>query len=279
MNLLNLLTGSMTSDESVQSLSGKTGIAKSKIIQLLMLALPLLLGKLTQNASNGDGALSLLGALGQHKEKRSMAEQIAEADAKDGGKILDHILGEKNDETIERLAAQTDLETGEVRSILSNIAPGLLSGLSAATDESQTQSAQNGISSGGFDLGSLFSMFGGAAAQDAQGASQGQQGGLQLLQGQPAAQPQQPSQPQQGGLQLDQEPAAEPLGGQSAAQESGLGGAGGFLDLFSSLFGGFGEDPSAPVAEPAAEQQIQQTESTAAYDGSDLLQSLLSFLH
>ena len=229
MNLLNLLTGSMTSDASVQSLSGKTGISKSKIIQLLMLALPLLLGKLTQNASNGDGALSLLGALGQHKEKRSMAEQIEEADAEDGEKILGHILGDQNDATIERLAEQTELESGQVRSLLSNIAPALLSGLSAATDESQAQSAQaaqSGPAAGGFDLGSLFSMFGGASAE---------------------------------GQQTQQSPQSS-------------------LGMLGSLFGGLGEDPhSAVESSPLSLQQETPVESS--YDGSDLLQSLLSFLH
>ena len=39
MNLLNMLLGSMTSDSSVESLSGKTGISSSKILQLLKLAL------------------------------------------------------------------------------------------------------------------------------------------------------------------------------------------------------------------------------------------------
>lgn len=82
MNLLSLLLGSMTQSSSVDSLSGKTGISSAAVKQLLMLALPILLKSLTQNASSKEGAQSLLGALAQHKNDMPMADQLSNADAK-----------------------------------------------------------------------------------------------------------------------------------------------------------------------------------------------------
>lgn len=152
MNLLSLLLGSMMTQSSVNSLSGKTGSSSSLIMKLLPLAIPILIKYMTQNASSQQGATSLLGALTQHKRTDSMDLQLADADADDGNKILNHILGNNYGSVINQLAGQSGASAGEVSSILSNIAPALLSGVSAAN--SQPQSA---------GLGNLLSLFGGSA--------------------------------------------------------------------------------------------------------------------
>jgi hypothetical protein len=150
MNLLSLLLGSMTQSSSVDSLSGKTGISSAAVKQLLMLALPILLKSLTQNASSKEGAQSLLGALAQHKNDMPMADQLSNADAEDGGKIINHILGGNKEATIANLASQTGLSNDQVSSVLANSAPAILSSLSATTSAGQAQQ-------GAFDLGSAAS--------------------------------------------------------------------------------------------------------------------------
>ena len=83
MNLLSLLAGTMLSQSSVNSVSGKTGLSSKQIQKLVMLALPILIKYMTKNASSGDGALSLLGALSQHKNKagnQSRGKQRKQAD-------------------------------------------------------------------------------------------------------------------------------------------------------------------------------------------------------
>jgi hypothetical protein len=70
----------MLSQSSVNSVSGKTGLSNKQIQKLVMLALPILIKYMTQNASSGDGALSLLGALSQHKNNNSMDLQLKDAD-------------------------------------------------------------------------------------------------------------------------------------------------------------------------------------------------------
>ena len=93
MNLLQLLMGAMTSQSSVGSVSGKTGLSNKQVQQLMLLAIPLLLKYMTKNASSGNGAQSLLGALAQHTDQKNMDKQIDDADEEDGSKIISHILG------------------------------------------------------------------------------------------------------------------------------------------------------------------------------------------
>ena len=139
MNLLSLLAGTMLSQSSVNSVSGKTGLSSKQIQKLVMLALPILIKYMTQNASSGDGALSLLGALSQHKNNNSMDLQLKDADEEDGAKIIHHILGRKENAVTQDLSAQTSLGTDQVQQVLSILAPGLMSGVSNAAEANAAQ--------------------------------------------------------------------------------------------------------------------------------------------
>ena len=155
MNLLQLLLGSLTSDNSVNSLAKKTGISSKLVSKLIVMAVPLLIKYMTKNASTASGAQSLLSALTQHKGTRSMSEQIDEVDEEDGQKIIGHILGNDKEQVFSTLAKETGLQTNEVSKGLGALAPALLTGLAAAT----TSAAKP--SSNGLDLGDLLGMFGG----------------------------------------------------------------------------------------------------------------------
>ena len=176
MNLLSLLLSSMLTQNSVQSLEQKTDVSGSLIRKLLPLAIPLLIRAMTKNASNQAGALSLLGALSQHKSTSTMDNQIQSADAQDGGKILGHILGSDYSNVVSELAGETGMNDDQVSSVLANIAPALLSGVSAANAQAARPAQASGM-----DLGSLLSMFGGASAQPAQASSSNELNGASLL--------------------------------------------------------------------------------------------------
>ena len=163
MNLLSLLLKSMLTDSSVSALAKKTGLSTKVLKKLIPLAIPLLIKFMTNNASSQSGALSLLGALGQHTNKRTLAEQIDEADTEDGSKIIGHIFGNQSASAIGNLAHQTGLNTSDVSSALSAMAPALLSGLSGAT-ASVASKPQVDLSDG-LDLSDLMGMFGGMQAQ------------------------------------------------------------------------------------------------------------------
>ena len=163
MNLLSMLLSSMLSSGSVNNLSGKTGLSSQQVAKLVRLALPILLKAMTGNASSASGLASLVGALTQHTSKSSFADQIGEADTRDGSRIIGHILGSEEDAVVSRLAGESGASADQVSALLSMIAPALMSGVSAASEaqvQSQTQ-AQAAPAGGIFDLSSMLSMFGG----------------------------------------------------------------------------------------------------------------------
>ncbi len=164
MNLLNMLTGAMKAKKVISSLSNASGGSSDQVSGLIDLAMPLLMQSLTSNASSQSGAQSLLGALSQHTNTASITDQIMSADTADGSAILGHIFGENEGQVVQSLSQDSGMNSDQVMSVLSSIAPALLSGLSAATQTAQTQQAANsGISADSLDLSDLMGMLGGAA--------------------------------------------------------------------------------------------------------------------
>ena len=163
MNLLGILLKTLLTEGALKALAKKTGLNQKQLKKLLPLAVPLLLKMLTRNASEKDGALSQLGALTQHTSKKPMAQQIEEADTEDGEKIVGHILGKGKDQDLLTLSSQSGLSQKEVQSVLSGIAPALLSGLSAATN-SGSASGKVDLSDG-LDLGEVLTLLAGANAK------------------------------------------------------------------------------------------------------------------
>lgn len=252
MNLLQLLLGSLMSDNSVNSMSKKTGISSKLVSKLIVMAVPLLIKYMTKNASTTSGAQSLLGALTQHTGTRSMSEQIDEVDEEDGRKIIGHILGDDQEKVVSTLANETGLQTSEVTKGLGALAPALLTGLAAAT----TSAAKP--SSNGLDLGDLMGMFGGSQTSATSGLDM-----LGSLLG--AAVPQQQQQPTSllgslfgGNKQEEPQPTSllSGLFGAEPQQASPVSNLGGLMGL---LGGG---------------QQATQS----SIDGSDLLSALTSLM-
>lgn len=161
MSLLSTLLGGLSDDNAVNAASQKTGISKDVIGGLISAAIPLLIKKLTSNAQSQQGASSLLGALSQHTDTANIAEQIANADTQDGAAIIGHILGSEQGADIAQLAQQSGISENQVSSVLSSIAPALMSSLSAANTANVQQATQQ--SSGG--LGSILGgLFGGSSS-------------------------------------------------------------------------------------------------------------------
>ena len=161
MNLLSILLKSLLADASLSALAKKTGLSGAVLKKLLPLAIPLLLKALTNNAASQNGVQSLLGALTQHTSKKSMEEQIEEADTEDGGKIIGHILGKEKDQSLLTLSNQSGLSQQQVSSVLSGIAPALLSGLSMAAGGGNSGKVDL---SDGLDLGEVLVLLSGGSA-------------------------------------------------------------------------------------------------------------------
>ena len=259
MSLLSLLTQSMSSQSSVNSLAKKTGISDAAVKMIVSAAIPLLLKSLTKNASSQQGAASLLGALGQHKNTKALSLQIEEADADDGNKIIGHIFGDSTNDVVSQLSQQTGLDNSQVNSVLGNMAPALLSSISAATAASSAgQNANSGLQN---------------LTQAASQASQQVQP-LQSLDSKPEQQ--QPAGIIGGllsGLFGGGSAAQEPVQTASAPQQASglldslLGGSG--SDMLGSILGGSGDDLLGSLLGGGGDDNSD--------DGSSLLSSLLGF--
>ena len=161
MNLLSILLKLLLNKKTLTALAKKSGLTPAKLKKLLPLALPLLIKYLTSNASNQSGALSLLGALGQHSTAKALPEQIAEADPEDGKKILGHIFGQNADSEIQVLANQAGLSGKETSAALDSIAPVLLSILNTAASSAKKKKVDL---SDGLDLSDVMGLLGGSSS-------------------------------------------------------------------------------------------------------------------
>jgi len=169
MNLLQLLTGTLTTNDSVDSVSKKTGVSNAAIKKLLFMAVPLLISYLTKNASKKEGAQSLLGALMQHTSTATVSQQIKNADSDDGAKIIAHILGKDQNTIVNSLASDANLTTAQVNSVLNNIAPAILNSLSTVNSAAMQKPAANKVDlSDGIDLSDIAGLLGGASVTNTQ---------------------------------------------------------------------------------------------------------------
>ena len=123
-SLLKVLQG-----DGVATLSQATKSDEAKVNAVLADALPVLVGKMSDNASTKDGAASLNKALNDHRTGGTIdvASFLKTADSEDGEKILSHILGSDKDAATKALSQRSGLSSKKVSSILSLVAPLLLS--------------------------------------------------------------------------------------------------------------------------------------------------------
>ena len=141
MDLLSMFSGLFTQSSSVDALSEKSGTDSTQTKGILETALPMLFSALTSNASSESGASSLLGALQQHTNTDSIENQIKDADAEDGSKIIAHILGSKQSDVVQAISEKTGATANQVSSLLSNMAPSMMSGLSAVASATKKTAA------------------------------------------------------------------------------------------------------------------------------------------
>ena len=235
-----MLMSSMTSNSSVEALSKKSGGSSKAIKTMLLFAIPLLIKYLTKNAkASQSGATSLLGALQQHTSTQSVSNQIANADTADGAAILGHIFGNDYSNVVSSLASQSGLTQTQASSVLQNIAPALMSGLSAATTSATTQSQSSGFNlSDGLDLSDIAALMGG-------GQKPQQSSATSLL----------------GSL----------LGGGSSQQQSS-----GVTGMLGSLLGGGSSQQSSSSGLLGSLLGGGSSANDSALNGMDLLSTLLS---
>ncbi len=143
MDLFGLITQQLANGSTLTQMGKRVGANSSQVQQVVQLGLPALLQNLTRNASTPQGATSLTRALSQHQndEVQDVTGFLKNVDTADGGKILQHIFGDRNQKVQSNLANQAGLDVSQVSGLLSQLAPLLLGTLGR---QSAQQRAQHG---------------------------------------------------------------------------------------------------------------------------------------
>ncbi len=137
---INSLLGTMLSDESVRSVSARTGASDDEVRSILSSALPAMLQGAQQQSAGSDTAQSFANALTQHgkDDTADLASFLGSVDMDDGAKIVAHLLGANGASTVSEQAGVSSRKTD---SVLSTAAPLLLALLGQETKKKKTESA------------------------------------------------------------------------------------------------------------------------------------------
>jgi len=117
----------------VSGVSNETNQPQNKTQDVLTMALPVLMTAMKRNAATPQGAEGLLGAL-NNKHDGSILDNlgglfnggVGNEVITDGSKILDHVLGGKQQQVASTLGAKTGMDANSVAQILKVAAPILL---------------------------------------------------------------------------------------------------------------------------------------------------------
>ncbi len=127
--IMNLLGGDL-GKSLVEGLSSQIGQSKSNTSNLLNMAMPVLLQAMQRNASSPKGAAGLMGAL-SNKHDGSILDNLgavfsgsnSNAIQEDGGKILGHVFGNRQQNIQNALSKQSGMDASSVSQILKIAAP------------------------------------------------------------------------------------------------------------------------------------------------------------
>ena len=131
------LAGALLSSESVNGLSSLSGVSDNDVTNVLTQALPALLDGAKGQAKDENTAESFAGALADHAkaDTGNLTKFLGNVDLKDGAKIIGHLLGSSENDTIEKVAKQAGVSNDKTSTILSAAAPLLMSLLGQQADE------------------------------------------------------------------------------------------------------------------------------------------------
>ncbi|MGB0980989.1 MAG: DUF937 domain-containing protein [Winogradskyella sp.] len=136
----------------ISGVSGSTGTDPNKTSSVLTMALPVLMKAMERNASTPDGAQGIMGAL-NNKHDGSILDNLSglfgggvdESVTNEGGKILGHILGQKQQGVEQVIGQKSGLDAGSVGQILKVAAP-ILMGVLGKQAKQNSLSSQNDLS-------------------------------------------------------------------------------------------------------------------------------------
>jgi hypothetical protein len=149
MSMLDMLQQRLGGD-AVNQISRQLGTDPATTQAAIATALPMLVGALARNAQDPDKAGALANALGRHDGSvlDDVAGYLGRADTGDGGGILGHVLGARQETVQTGLGQAAGLDPSKAGTLLSMLAPLVMGALGKAQREK------------GLDTGGLAGMLG-----------------------------------------------------------------------------------------------------------------------
>lgn len=169
---LQKLASTLLSSDSINGLSTATGATGNEIKKVLTNALPALLNGAKNQADAEDTSESFANALSQHAkdDTNNLGRFLGKVDMADGAKIISHLLGSDKNDVVKDVAKKAGVSQKKTNSILSAIAPLLLSLLGQQAQEEDNSSPIGGLMGsllGNADMGSLLvGLLGGSSAEE-----------------------------------------------------------------------------------------------------------------
>lgn len=139
MNLLELLTQNVDTNELVNSLSKKLDVDKKQVETVIRTVIPTLIADLGSNVQSKKGAKSLIDALDKHRDVdiNDMQDFLSNVDLEDGQKILTHIFGKKQTQIEKDISDRSGLEINQVTILMATLAPIVMAFLGNQKKESE----------------------------------------------------------------------------------------------------------------------------------------------
>jgi hypothetical protein len=152
----------------VSGVSNQTNQPQNKTKDVLTMALPVLMAAMKKNANTPQGAEGLLGAIG-NKHDGSILDNLGSlfeggvdsSVIEDGGKILGHVLGGKQQHVEMALSQKSGIDAGSVAQILKVAAP-ILMGVLGNQAKKQNVNSASGLE------GMLGGLLGGSSTKNEQ---------------------------------------------------------------------------------------------------------------
>ena len=161
MSILNMLTETLAGD-NLDALAGQLGMDKSQASSAISAALPMIMGALSRNTANQDGAASLANALDKDHDGGildNVGTFLNSTDNGPGAGILKHLFGQKRGGIESALSNMAGINQNQAGGMLENLAPIVLGMLGR-------QKRQQGL-----DIAGLASLIGGESQQASSTAS------------------------------------------------------------------------------------------------------------
>jgi hypothetical protein len=131
---MDLVMGSL-SGAPTKRISSNLGADEGAVGNAIGMALPMLMGALSRNASNDEGARSLDGALERDHDGSildNLSGFLGQAEQGPGDGILRHVLGAKRPAVEQGLSKSTGLDAGTIGKLLVTLAPVVLGAIGKA---------------------------------------------------------------------------------------------------------------------------------------------------